>query len=279
VVSVERWEAEGYGVERLVLDLNGIEPVPAYFVKPLGATGRLPVVLYNHWHGGDYAVGKEELLVGNRGQRGHGGPAYAGELTRRGYAALCIDQWGFGERSTRSESDLFKHMLWEGRVMWGMMVYDGLRAVDYLCSRDDVDAGRIGTMGMSMGSTMAWWLAALDERIRVCVDVCCLTDFQALIEAGNLKGHGLYYYVPGLLKHFTASQINELIVPRAHLGVAGDLDPLTPVKGLDRIDGALKRGYAEAGVGERWKMYREDVGHVETEGMRREIVGFLGKWL
>ena len=58
-----------------------------------------------------------------------------------------------------------------------------------------------------MGSTMAWWTAALDERIKVCVDVCCLTDFQALIETGGLDGHGIYYYVPGLLKHFTTAQI------------------------------------------------------------------------
>ena len=56
-------------------------------------------------------------------------------------------------------------MLWHGQVMWGMMVYDSIRAVDYLVSRDDVDPGRIATMGISMGSTMAWWAAALDTRI------------------------------------------------------------------------------------------------------------------
>ena len=74
--------------------------------------------------------------------------------------------------------------------MWGMMVYDSLRAVDYLVTRADVDAGRIGTIGMSMGSTMGWWLAALDERVKVCVDICCLTDFEALLEEKGLEGHG-----------------------------------------------------------------------------------------
>ena len=49
-------------VEQLVLDLNGQEPVPAIFAKPKGATGRLPVVLFNHSHGGRYKVGKMELL-------------------------------------------------------------------------------------------------------------------------------------------------------------------------------------------------------------------------
>ena len=66
--------------------------------------------------------------------------------------------------------------------------------------------------------------AALDERVKVCVDICCLTDFQALIETRGLDGHGIYYYVPGLLKHFTTAQINALICPRALQIQAGNKD-------------------------------------------------------
>lgn len=76
------------------------------------------------------------------------------------------------------------------------MVYDSIKALDYLTSRPDVDPKRLATLGISMGSTMAWWLAALDTRIKVCIDLCCLTDFHSLIEARGLDGHGLYYYVP-----------------------------------------------------------------------------------
>ncbi len=49
-----------------MLDLNGVEAVPAYFVRPREATGRLPVILYNHAHGGDYELGKDELLRGRQ---------------------------------------------------------------------------------------------------------------------------------------------------------------------------------------------------------------------
>jgi dienelactone hydrolase len=87
----------------------------------------------------------------------------------------------FGERSHTSEADTFKATLWQGQVLWGMMVYDSLRAVDFLARRPDVDAARLGTLGISMGSTMAWWLAALDERIKATVDICCLTDFHTLL--------------------------------------------------------------------------------------------------
>ncbi len=159
--------------------------------------------------------------------------------------------------------------------MWGMMIHDSLRALDYLTSRADVDASRIATMGISMGSTLAWWTAALDERIKVCIDICCLTDFQALIEEQGLGGHGIYYYVPGLLKHFTTAEINALTAPRAHLALAGDQDILTPVAGLERIDEALRKVYADAGAPEAWRLKRYDVGHCETPDMRREALLFL----
>ncbi|MGC8880036.1 MAG: dienelactone hydrolase family protein [Anaerolineae bacterium] len=269
-------ERPGYLLERLVLDLNGSEAVPAYFVRPSEGQGPWPAVLYNHAHGGEYHVGKEELLTGRTFLRT---PPYAEELTRQGYAALCIDHWAFGERRGRSESEIFKQMLWHGQVMWGMMVYDSLRALDYLVARPDVDANRIATLGISMGSTMAWWVAALDTRIRVCVDLCCLTDYQALIETRGLDGHGIYYYVPGLLKHFTTAQINALIAPRPHLSLAGIYDPLTPPAGLERIDAELRQVYAALGAPEAWQLRRYAIGHFETAAMRAEVVAFLKQWL
>jgi len=263
---------DGFVLEKLLLDLNGIEPVPAYLTRPLQALGPLPTILYNHAHGGDYVLGKDELLVGRGALQA---PPYAVALSQRGYAALCIDTWAFGERRGRSESELFKEMLWKGQVMWGMMVYDSLRAIDYLTLRPDVDAGRLGTLGISMGSTMAWWVAALDVRVKVCVDLCCLTDFGALIASRGLDRHGIYYYVPRLLQHFDTAQINALIAPRAHLGLAGNFDSLTPSDGLDRIDSELRKVYAACGAPEAWRLERFNTGHFETAAMRARILSFL----
>jgi dienelactone hydrolase len=160
-----------------------------------------------------------------------------------------------------------------------MMVYDSLRAVDVLLARDDVDGARLATIGMSMGSTMAWWLAALDERITVTVDINCLSDFQALLDHKALSLHGIYYYVPALLNHFTTAQINALIAPRAHLGLAGLRDRLTPVDGLDRIDRELQQVYAEMGHPERWRLLRYDVEHQETPEGRQAILAFLQRFV
>jgi hypothetical protein len=124
------------------------------------------------------------------------------------------------------------------------MVYDALRATDWLVERADVDPSRIASLGISMGSTMAWWHAALDPRVKVCVDLCCMTDFQALLDTRRLDLHGLYYFLPSLLQHFTTSSINALICPRAHLCLAGTLNDMTPPAGLDRVDASLRRVYA-----------------------------------
>lgn len=271
-----REETPHYSLERLVLHLNGEEPVPAVFTKPKGVSGRLPTVLFNHSHGGGYNIGKKEYL---EGRSYLSSPPYAEELANLGYAGLCFDTWAFGERATRKESEIFKDMLWKGQVMWGMMVFDSLRAIEYLVGRPDVDTARLGTLGISMGSTMAWWVAALDERVKTCVDICCLTDFDALVADRGLDRHGVYYYVPSLRKHFTTAQINALIAPRAHVALAGLQDGLTPVEGLDRIERELNEVYAADGKPENWKLLRYDVGHQETPEGRVAIREFLKKHL
>jgi hypothetical protein len=270
LVSTE--ERETYTLEKLVLDLNGEEPAPAYFARPkvdtVRATERRPTVMFNHSHGGGYQIGKTEFIEGREYMSK---PPYAEFLTSLGYNALCFDTWIFGERAKRTELDFFKDTLWHGRVLWGMMVYDSLKAVDYLVSRPDVDTRRLAMVGMSMGSSTAQWVGALDPRLKVVIDICCLTDWHTLVEVGGLKGHGIYYYVPDLLNHFTTSQMNALIAPRAHLSLAGNLDALTPVAGLEKIDGELEKVYASAGHPENWKLLRYDSAHLETPAMREEI--------
>jgi dienelactone hydrolase len=170
---IERDTKEHYVLEKRILDLNGAEPAPAYVVLPNDLPDRrVPAVLFNHSHGGKYKLGKSELVEGNTYLQP---PPFAELFARRGYVTLAIDHWLFGERSGRTESSLFKEMLWKGQVLWGMMVYDSIRAIDYFTSRPEVDPSRIATIGISMGSTMAWWLAALDPRVKVTIDICCLT--------------------------------------------------------------------------------------------------------
>ncbi len=263
-------KTEHYRLERLTLDLNGIEDVQAQAVVPLEGRGPFPWIVFSHSHGGYYELGKCELTDGVPYRCA---TPMAVELTRAGFAAICIDHWGFGARQGAGELPLFLNMLWAGRVMWGMMVYDTIRTVDYLLTRTDIDSSRIGTTGMSMGSTMAWWHAALDTRVACCVDTCCLTEFSSFQARGGM--HGVYYYVPSLLKHFTTAQINALIAPRPHLSLAGEMDALTPVEGLDIVDAELKGVYRDLGADGKWVLKRYPVAHLETAEMRAETIKFF----
>jgi len=269
-------KCENYIWEQLVLDLNGIEPVPAYFVKPISAARKFPVIVFNHAHGSRYEIGKDELLLK---QNALSGKSWADLLTSHGFAVLTIDCWNFGDRSGRDESALFKELIWKGRILWGLMEYDTIKAIDYLTTRNDIDTNTLGMMGISMGSTMSWWVSALDTRVKACVDICCLTDFEALIETGRLNGHGIYYYVPSLLEYFDTSSINALIAPRPHLSLAGEYDLLTPAKGLDKIDRNLRKVYAQWHADENWELKRYPVGHRLTAEMVFETLNFFKKHL
>jgi hypothetical protein len=267
---------DGFRQEEWILDLNGEQKVPATLLVPNGTDelSPTPAIIYNHAHGSRYDIGRKEVLEGRPALLQ---PHWGGILCDMGVIVLCIDMWAFGGRANETESSLFKRMLWAGQVLWGRMVFDNVRALDWLLSRPEVDAQRIGTMGISLGSTMAWWHAALDERIKLCIDICCLTDFDSLVANGNLDGHSIYYYVPKLRLHTTTAEINALIAPRMHLSCAGLHDILTPPEGLDIIDSHLKKTYAEYGADDSWHLYREEVGHLETEGMRKICVEWLAK--
>jgi len=277
LVSTEKHD--GYTLERLVLDLNGQEAVPALLLIPHKRQERAQGMLYIHWHAGMYGLGKEQLLRGVEQQ-----PAYAPVCAEKGIVTLAIDSWCFGERQHESdghtcEEDAFKLMLWRGEVLYGMMLFDELRALDYLASRAEVDPQRLGVFGMSMGATKAWWLAALDKRVKLCMDVCCLTDYEELIKAHSLKEHGIYYYVPSLLKHFQTAQINELIVPRAHLSVNGRFDVLTPSAGVEKIRDYLLPLYRERGKEQDCHIELFDCKHIEMPVMRKLILEWMDRYL
>jgi Abhydrolase family len=266
---------DGYTLERLVLDLNGQEPVPALLLIPDKRQERAPGMLYIHWHAGMYGLGKEQLLRGVEAQ-----PAYAPVCAEMGIVTLAIDSWCFGERQHdtdghQGEQDAFKLMLWRGQVLFGMMLFDEFRALDYLAGRPEVDREQLGVFGMSMGATKAWWLAALEPRVKLCMDVCCLTDYEELIKNHGLKEHGIYYYVPSLLKHFESTQINELIVPRAHLSVNGRQDPLTPPAGVEKIRDHLLPLYRRHGKEQDCRVELFDCAHIELPEMRKLILEWI----
>jgi dipeptidyl aminopeptidase/acylaminoacyl peptidase len=249
VQTLQREDRGDYWLERFQFDNGAGATVPGYLFLPKNSTAKSPAILYCHWHGGQYDNGKEEMLRAE-----HTPQAPGPTLARRGYAALGIDAYCFGERNGRGpggpkekggagEMTASKFNLWVGRTLWGMIVRDDLMALDYLVSRPEVDANRVGVTGISMGATRSWWLLALDERIKTGVAVACLTRYQNLIEQESLPAHGIYYFVPGMLNHFDTEAVLALIAPRPVLFLTGDQDGGSPVDGIRVIESRVRPVY------------------------------------
>jgi len=270
--------------ERFSFDNGAGSIVPGVLLLPKERKGKLPGILYCHWHGGEYDGGKVELF-----QARHTPKEPGPELVQRGYAVLAIDAPCFGERhgkgpdaerGSSGEMSAAKLELWLGRSLWGMLLRDDLMALDYLCSRPEVDASRIGATGISMGATRTWWLMALDERIRSGVAVACLTRYEDLVAAGGLKYHGIYYYVPGLLGRFDTEAVVACAAPRSLLCLNGDQDAGSPVSGILAIERAAAPAWAVEGRASGFKsIVYPGVGHAYTASMWTEMLGWMERSL
>jgi dienelactone hydrolase len=285
-VSVVRREDRGsYYLEKFQFDNGAGAIVPGYLLLPKGAA-KAPAILYCHWHGGQYDIGKEELF------RTNATPAAPGPaLVERGYVVLAIDAYCFGERNGQGpggaaekggagEMTASKFNLWMGRTLWGMMVRDELMALDYLVTRPEVDPERIGVTGISMGSTRTWWVMAMDDRPRAGVGVCCLTRYQDLIRAGELRQHGIYYFVPGLLRHFDVEAVVALAAPRPLLFLSGETDAGSPAAGIRTMESRVRPIYELYGASDRFEsvLYPE-TGHVYTPEMWDRMMEWMERYV
>ncbi|WP_158661746.1 dienelactone hydrolase family protein [Enterococcus timonensis] len=262
---IARREFDNYVVEELMLTLNTIETVPGIFAYPKNVLGPVPVVLFNHSHGGNFQNGKQELFQSTPYLQAE---SFGETLLDMGYAVAAIDHFSFGQRAGKKESELVKEFLLTGRTLWGMRIFDSLHFLEYLETRVEVDDTRIATIGMSMGGMMSWWLAALSEKISVCVDIAGQGDLETLIAERGLDHHGFYYYVPHLLEFFTTGEIQKLIAPRPRLSLTGKDDLLCPAHGVEKLAKYLTEVYKNTGVPDDFQSFNLTGGHQETKEMR-----------
>ena len=286
VQTLKREDRGDYWLEKFQFDNGAGATVPGYLFLPKRAIAKSPAILYCHWHGGQYDNGKEEMLRAEHTPQ-EPGPV----LARRGYVVLGIDAYCFGERNGQGpggpkekggagEMTASKFNLWVGRTLWGMILRDDLMALDYLVSRPEVDADRVGVTGISMGATRSWWLLALDDRIKTGVAVACLTRYQNLIEQQSLPAHGIYYFVPGMLNHFDTEAVIALIAPRPVLMLTGDKDGGSPLGGIQIIESKVRPVYK---LCERENEYQSvvfpGIGHVYLPDMWDKMLVWMDQHL
>lgn len=251
MVKVTGTEDKGnYIVERFQFH-NGIDMVvPGILMIPKTALSRpAPAILALHHYGSN----KEKVCLAAQQQDPKVDDHVGTILVERGYVVAAIDGYFHGERigmgpggknsnGNQQEMELFKLNLWLGRSLWGLMVRDDLCLLDYVVIRPEVDQHRIGATGMSMGCMRAHWLAALDDRVKVVVGVCCFVRYSQIV-AGGMKSHSIYLYVPGFLEHFDTEVLHALIAPRPHLELCGDHDSTEPLDGIEILDKKVSKVY------------------------------------
>jgi dienelactone hydrolase len=277
-------DRDGYTVERFEFS-NGVDAVvTGVLLIPKERKGPAPAVVLLHGHGSS----KESVCIDEKNSQ-----CVGPMLVKKGYVVASIDTYFCGDRvgkgpagkrednkGSGEEATLFKLNLWMGRTLWGMMVRDQQCLLDYLCTRPEVDKDRIGASGMSMGCTGSWWLAAVDDRVKAVVGIVCFTRYTELIAHGNMRAHGIYYYVPGLLSHFDTEAIYALVAPRPMLMLSGDQDGGAPTDGIVVLEKKLGQMYKLYDKGDRFRsVVYKNTGHEYLPEMKEEMAAWFEKYL
>ena len=265
-------QRDGYRLEWLSYEVEPGDRVPAILIIPDDVTAGSPApgITVWHQHAGQWHLGKSEPAGLDGNPMHHTGV----ELAKLGYVVLCPDALCFEERQDQSgkltggafERFEFLRLVVAGRCMAWKNILDMRRAVDYLASRPEVIADRMGCYGHSMGSTHTWLVGPWEPRLKCLVGNCCLPTYAAIERTQIL--HCFPNFIPGVHQYGDTPDIAGLIAPRAlHLNF-GDLDSGSPIEevraGVERIAAA----YQAQGAAERFSHFiQSDTGHVLSPEM------------
>ena len=238
------------------------------FCIPKTGKGKYPlaVCLQGHGKGMHVSMGrrKYESEKPDTGDRD-----VAIQALKRGYAAICLDQRGFGERRTEIEMPAGKdggpkcqvtamNALMVGRTLIGERVWDVSRAIDLALTYPEIDGERILCTGNSGGGTTTYYAAAMDERIKVAMPSCAVCTFKSSI--CNIY-HCVCNYVPRISKYMEMSDIAAAIAPRKLIVINGKLDNIFPQAGVEECFDTIKAIYTAAGVPDNCALATGQSGH------------------
>ncbi|WP_150275333.1 alpha/beta hydrolase family protein [Paenibacillus tepidiphilus] len=257
VKLLERTECDGYRRERLEITTYDGLRMPLYLLlpqQPLLSPAPAVLAIHGHGYGSREIVGLEPDGAERRGEPGlH--KDFAVSLVRQGFVVAAPEVLGFGDRRLQEDLAagepgrnscfrLSSALLMAGQTMAGYRIYETMRTLDYLLTREEVDGGRIGIMGISGGGLVAGFAAALDERIACAVVSGYANTFAASILARN---HCLDNYIPGILLEAEMPDLLGLIAPRGLFLEAGANDHLFGPAGVREALERLEQIYSAAG--------------------------------
>ncbi len=227
--------------------------------RPAKVTGPLPAVLYLCGH----SKGKVNAPY-------QANPRWFGQ---HGYVALVLDPIQLGE-SQGFHHGTYRGERWDwpsrGYTPAGAEVWNAMRALDYLETRGDVDADRMGVTGLSGGGVISWCLGAADERVKVVVPVCQSGSIEHVVTDRATDGHcdcafWINYY------RWCWPDIGALIAPRSLLIASGSEDVLWRPYGYRDVANRIRHQYAALDADSHFDLVEDLTPHGYTPKLRQAI--------
>ncbi len=266
----ERIELEDHVRLSLLLEAEGHPPLPVYLLVPsnLKAGEKRPAVLAVHGHGshGYHPVAGRDDLPGVANAIRSANYDYGRQLARQGYVVACPCLTPFGRRLGSNYQNYrqdacgvtFIRLQLLGKVLMAENLRDCLWAIEHLCRHENVDADRLGCVGLSYGGRMTMLTAALEPRIKVAVPSGALNLMQERVQARYSCGAQV---VPGLLQYGDVPEIASLIAPRVCLWEVGAQDGLIKPAWAANAWQRMERAWRAAGAADHLQMDRFEGGH------------------
>ena len=288
---IAEWQHDGLTKQRWWIDVQ--EGISAIFVvawpENVPAETKLPGILCCHGHG---PFGKEPVMGNDSSPEMRAAIAsnnynYGHQMAKKGYVTFAIDWIGFGDRCDSNKPNFrsqngtrdwcniyYLHATMLGMTSLSINVTHGKAAVDFASSLPQVDADRLGVMGLSGGGTMTLWMALCDERLRA-AEIICYSDLWAAFGIRDTNYCGMQV-APGLYKLVDLPDLQGLLAPRPLLVDIGIYDSCFRIDSSMQCYRQVEAIYAAAGAAD---LLHLDLHSGEHGWGGNQAGGFFGKFL
>jgi cephalosporin-C deacetylase-like acetyl esterase len=271
----------GYRIEKVIYESQpGFHVTAALFV-PEGLKGKAPAILYcsGHSDGGFRTPSYMTMIV---------------NLVKKGFVVLAFDPIGQGERwqyfdaatgrndfgngnSTREHTRVGSQCFLVGDSLARHMIWDGIRGVDYLLTRAEVDPARLGITGRSGGGTQTAYIAAFDERLKAAAPENYLTEFEQLLRTRGPQDPEQNFF-RGIARGLNQTDLLHVRAPKPALVVATTRD-IFSIEGTQAVFAEAQRAYTALGQADAVAMTVDDAGHESTRKNREATYAFFRQYL
>ena len=263
---------EGYRIQKIVFQTLPGTWAPAHLYLPTKLAAPAPAILFYNGHWWADSKSRPDFQ------------AFCINMARWGFVVLSFDPFGQGERGVSSRDHRRTESLLAGISQQGIAEYETRCALEYLLSRKEVDAKRIGMTGASGGGFNTWITAALDDRIKVAVPVVGTSEFFEQIHVTreldwyNAGEH--CHFVPGLIRYANNHEFAAMTAPRPLLIIAASQDQSFPITGVRAVSEYANDLYRSFGASEKIGFFEDrEEGHGYQKAKRQAAYGWFLRWL